>query len=73
MGYQRAWAYEVLEELLFDNGKLVKTIDHSEMAKKLRKELEDKPEEIKKISDNIPLFVDESFSLEMKDKAWWIK
>lgn len=72
MGYQRAWAYEVLEELLFDHGKLVKTIDHSEMAKKLRKELEDKPEEIKKISDNIPLFVEESFSLEMQDKAWWI-
>ena len=73
MGYQRAWAYEVLEELVFDNGKLVKTVDHSEMAKKLRKELENRPEEIKKISDNIPLFVEESFSLEMKDKAWWIK
>ncbi|MDE7422751.1 MAG: hypothetical protein K2N51_03530 [Lachnospiraceae bacterium] len=73
MGYQRAWAYEVLEELVFDNGKLVKTVDHSEMAKKLRKELENRPEEIKKISDNIPLFVEESFSLEMKDKAWWMK
>ncbi|MDE5782200.1 MAG: hypothetical protein K2I03_12120 [Lachnospiraceae bacterium] len=73
MGYQRAWAYEVLEELIFDKGKLIKTVDHSEMAKKLRLELENKADEIQKTSDNIQLFVDESFSLEMKDKAWWIE
>lgn len=73
MGYQRAWAYEVLEELVFDNGKLVRTVDHSEMAKKLRKELENKAGEIKEESYNIPVFVEKSFSLEMKDKAWWIK
>lgn len=40
MGYQRAWAYEVLQELVFDN---------------------------------IPVFGDKSFSLEMKNKAWWIE
>ena len=34
MGYQRAWVYEVLEEVIFDKGKLIKTVDHSEMAKK---------------------------------------
>ena len=34
MGYQRARAYEVLEEMIFDEGKLIKTVDHSEMAKK---------------------------------------
>lgn len=73
MGYQRAWAYEVLEELVFDNGKLVRTVDHSEMAKKLRKEIENKAGEIKEESYNIPVFVEKSFSLEMKDKAWWIK
>lgn len=73
MGYQRAWAYEVLEELLFDNGKLVNTVDHSEMAKKLREELESREEKIKKTSDNIQLFVEKSFSLEIKDKAWWIE
>ena len=73
MGYQRAWAYEVLEEMIFDKGKLIKTVDHSEMAKKIRKELENKEEKIPKISDNISAFVHESFSLEMKDKAWWIE
>lgn len=72
MGYQRAWAYKVLNELIFDKGELIKTVDHSEMAKKLRLELENKAEEISKTGDNIPLFVKESFSLEMKDKAWWI-
>ena len=73
MGYQRAWAYEVLEEMIFDKGKLIKTVDHSEMAKKIRKELENKEEKIPKTSDNISAFVHESFSLEMKDKAWWIE
>ena len=38
MGYQRAWAYEVLDELIFDKGELIKTVDHSEMAKRLRLE-----------------------------------
>lgn len=48
MGYQRAWAYEVLEKLIFYKGKLIETVDHSEMAKKLRLELENKAEEIQK-------------------------
>lgn len=73
MGYQRAWAYKVLEELIFDKGKLVKTVDHSEMAEKLRMELENKPAQSEQTRYNIELFVDECFSLEMKDKAWWIK
>ena len=73
MGYQRAWAYEVLEEVIFDKGKLIKTVDHSEMAKKLRLDLENKVERFQKTNDNLRLFVEESFSLEMKDKAWWIE
>ena len=52
---------------------LIKTVAHSEMARKLRLELENKVEEIQKTSDNIPLFVKKSFSLEMKDKAWCIE
>lgn len=43
------------------------------MAKKLRLELENKTKEVQKTSDNIQLFVERSFSLEMKDKAWWIE
>ena len=73
MGYQRAWAYKVLKELIFNNGKLVKTVDHSEMAEKLRIELENRKEESEKTRENTRLFVEECFSLEMKDKAWWIE
>lgn len=73
MGYQRAWAYEVLKELIFDKGVFVESIDHSEMARKLRLELDEEMEENKKECYNIPLFVEKSFSLDMKDKAWWIK
>ncbi len=75
MGYQRAWAYKVLTEWIFDGGRLVKTVDHSEMAEKLRKELEvfkDKKENGKADRD-IVQFVQDSFSLDMREKAWWIK
>lgn len=40
MGYQRAWAYEELLEFVFEDGRLVKTNDHSDMAKKMRVEIE---------------------------------
>lgn len=75
MGYQRAWAYEVLEELVFEKGKLTQTFQHNEMAKKLREELDNELSNKKETSKdiNIPLFVEKSFSLDMKDKAWWIK
>lgn len=41
MGYQRAWAYKTLIELVFENGKLIEEIDQSEVAKKLRKSFDD--------------------------------
>lgn len=72
MGYQRAWAYEVLEELIFEGGRLVKTVDHSGMAEKLREELENRKRSDKKADLDISEFVEKSFSLDMKDKAWWI-
>lgn len=75
MGYQRAWAYEVLEELVFQKGKLIKTFQHNEMARKIREEIDSESSNKEKTSKdiNIPLFVEKSFSLDMKDKAWWIE
>lgn len=70
MGYQRAWAYEVLKELVFEDGRLIETVDHSEMAKKIRKEIDGQSGSEDK---NIEKFVTDSFSLRMEDKAWWIK
>lgn len=72
MGYQNAWAYETLLEFIFENGKLVKTEQHSEMAKKLRAEIAEGVKDARDIESSIESFVAKSFSLDMKDKAWWI-
>ena len=72
MGYQRAWAYEVLKELVFENGKLVQTVDHSHMAKQLREEIENRTVENGGEDDDIRQFVEKSFSLKLEDKAWWL-
>ncbi len=72
MGYQRAWAYEVLKELVFENGKLVQTVDHSHMAKQLREEIESRTVENGGKDDDIRQFVKKSFSLKLEDKAWWL-
>lgn len=75
MGYQRAWAYENLRELIFENGKLMETFDHGEMAKKLRKEIDAQTNNKERANGNvnISMFIEKSYSLNMEDKAWWIK
>lgn len=74
MGFQRTWAYKALKELIFEEGILLDVIDHSDMAAKLRKEIEVNPKEFnERLRENIPQFVDESFSTDMSIKAWWIK
>lgn len=70
MGFQRAWAYEKVIELIFEKGVLVNVIDHSEKVKAIRAEIEAGTREAKE--DSIPTFVDKSFSLAMEDKVWWI-
>jgi hypothetical protein len=66
MGYPRAWACEKLIEFIFEDGKLIRTIDFSESAaelresEKMRKYLESK----RKSSKNIEVFVEDSFSLD---------
>lgn len=71
MGFQRAWAYETVLELVFENGSLIKEIDHSENVRKIREDIEAKKFEAKE--SNIHHFVHKSFSLSLKDKAWWIE
>ena len=73
MGYQRAWAYKKLLEFVFKDGRLIETVDHSDMAEKIRSELKSNTKVIDNERKNISLFVEKSFSLDMKDKAWWIK
>lgn len=73
MGFQRAWAYEELKEYEFKNGVLVNTVDHSEYAKGLREMIDRDPEGFDEmLHKNIPDFVEDSFSLDLESKAWWI-
>lgn len=80
MGYQRAYAYKVLKEFVFQNGNLIDIIDHSAMAESLRAQGEAKKNKKPSLSEelvasdeeNIQEFVETSFSLDYKDKCWWI-
>ena len=76
MGYQRAWAYKILTEFVFENGTLKQTIDHSKVAEQLREQIDEmtrNPQKTSKITDKeISNFIDESFSLDIKKKTWWI-
>lgn len=73
MGYQRAWAYKTLIELIFEDGALIETNDQSDVAAQIRAKIKNEQKLEKKLSRNIPRFVDESFSLDYGIKAWWLK
>lgn len=73
MGFQRSWAYEELIELVFEDGVLTEYYDYSDIAKKQREYID------KNVDDpshpegkDIIGFVTDSFSLDYKDKAWWL-
>jgi hypothetical protein len=71
MGFQRAWAYEVLTELVFDKGNLTEINDHSEMAASLRESI-GKGRSFPPSFAPTKEFVSDSFSLKYGDKAWWL-
>ena len=74
MGHQRAWAYQTLVEFIFEDGSLLDTVDHSQMAEKLREEMKKNTGKPKPyIEQDIPRFVKNSFSLDIDVKAWWMK
>lgn len=73
MGFQRSWAYTELIEFEFKDGKLINKSDHSEIAAKLRGILDaSKVDRSHPEGGNIPLFVEDSFSLDYSVKAWWM-
>lgn len=73
MGYQRAWAYKTVLELVFEEGILLNTIEHSEKAEKMREQIQFNKNFRKDLDKNIPQFVEDSFSLDLKTKCWWLK
>lgn len=72
MGFQGAWAYEKLLELVFDKGILVECNDLSHYAKTQRQVMKAQKENPRyPDGGNIPRFVGDSFSLDYSDKVWW--
>lgn len=71
MGYQRPYAYEELFEFTFENGKLQKTTDCSEIAARLRDGTYGR-DMARRLGPDIAGFIDDSFSLDYETKAWWL-
>lgn len=72
MGYQRPFAYKTLVEYVFEEGIPLDIIDHSKTAEKLRESIDLKDPMWKYREQDIPQFVEDSFSLDYKTKAWWL-
>ena len=60
------------KEVEFSDDILVNVIDHSKYSEELRKHIDEDPEFEMKLNSNIPLLIDESFSLDTSVKTWWI-
>ena len=72
MGFQRAWAYKEVIELVFKHGIVVKMKDHSEFVAKIREQYNSDPQFREEVFDDILKYVHDGFSLDPKVKAWWI-
>ena len=70
MGFQEAWAYETVLELIFKKGVLLDVIDHSDKVRKIREDIETKESDTKEV--NILASIHKGFSLNIEDKAWWL-
>ena len=65
--------YETLLEFVFGEGNLVNCLDHSNMAEKLREDLKSNQNPKTTVTrEDIEAFIEESFSLDMETKTWWI-
>ena len=74
MGFQRSWAYRKLIELVFEEGILIETHDHSHIARALREAIQKSNDDPRWPDRNkIANFVEDCFSLDYSVKAWWIK
>lgn len=64
MGYQRPWAYEVLTELVFENGTLIETNDQSQIAADLREKINRDEAFAKQLYSRLSHFSD--------GEIWWL-
>lgn len=73
MGFQRPYAYRKLIEFTFEDGKLVSTADHSDIAEKIRKEIEQNLRSRIYEAEHAADFIHDSFSLDYETKCWWLE
>lgn len=73
MGYQPAWSYEELIELSFEEGLLVECANISHVAQAIREEM-NRDGYVRRFPDltSIRQYIEECFSLDYVDKAWWL-
>jgi hypothetical protein len=73
MGFQSAWAFGVVKEFEFNNGKIIAINDYSEQMVKMRELIDRDPEGFyENMHANIPRFIDDVFSQDYAIKAWWL-
>ena len=76
MGYQRPWAYKTLKELVFKCGELMEINDQSQIATKMRERIDsdkDFCKNLRESGEDASKFINDSFSLDFKTKAWWLE
>lgn len=72
MGFQSPYAYRSLMEFIFKDGILKEESDHSKKVEEIRKWIDaSEPGEGRSMED-IAEYVRRSFSLDYKDKVWWL-
>ena len=73
MGFQRPFAYETLIEFIFEEGILLATVNQSDAAKQFRASIDLNDLKWQYGSADIEQFVEDSFSLDYRKRAWWLE
>lgn len=72
MGFHRAHCYKYVKEIIFENGNVIKVIDHSEKMEKVRekiRKINDTSGDVQNSEKNIMQFIEDSFSRSY-NKKW---
>ena len=70
-GLQRFWGYKTLLELMFVDGKLVKTVDYSALANAVRNAHKETGDNIYNIIQNPKQYIDEFLLQQYECIPWW--
>ena len=71
MGFQMPFAYKILKEFVFEKGKLINIIDHSDEAAKMRERINPYKRDWDLMGKSVGEFVNDSFDLTYKGR-WFV-